>query len=547
MMLPCYETYKSMVGAHGGVWPELVNGGSIELAVKLSADLTKAVLKGAPVTLVVAVVRASDKNVRVTGVRIEDDKSNPAFIHGPQEVGREQENFEKLLEMESTSVTFFDELVRPIMAGRVLWNSGHARIVLDGLKKTLPHYQGNHRPLLIEAMDVAEERISKWHRNDGSVEAQTWKAIPLRFENLHPINVSSPEAGTFTVDDPDEGGGLEKSAYLLLEANYPGTTHLNPQFDDGAKRREFCDVLVVGKHELLIIQSKVMAMLERKSDQTTERRVANVYSNFKKALGQLSGSVRMLRQGKVIYAKDGLKIPINLESIKVIHGIVLLSSTNLSLPWPNVSQELITASHKAKAGFHVLEFGELQQHVAFGKTLNEMSMHLSRRFEVAEKSGNANVRARFLNEENRPITSAPIDDDAYGYVFTLEIDRGRKTAAGRIFNIFKAALNKRRFTGRCEYFQDIGLLEGEKFCWIGLGIQWQREVDPIPSYDWWEEFREEVRPQLDTEPGLELTHLSEMGRLGDIRTTQTLAMIIEFVDGKAVGFLDPDKPHPDEE
>ena len=65
MMLPCYETYKRMVGARGGVWPELVNDGSIELAVKLSADLAKAVLKGAPVTLVAAALPIGDKNVRV--------------------------------------------------------------------------------------------------------------------------------------------------------------------------------------------------------------------------------------------------------------------------------------------------------------------------------------------------------------------------------------------------------------------------------------------------------------------------------------------------
>lgn len=529
-----------MVGAHGGVWAELVNDGSIELAIKLSADLVKAVLKGAPVTLITTAIHTGGKNVRVVGVRIEDDLADPAFIHAPQEIGREQENFEELLEVESTFVTFFDELVRPVMAGRVRWDSGQAKEALDGLRQTLPHYQGDYRPLLIEVMDAAEKSIEKWHRNDGSAEAKLWKSIPLQFENLHPINVSSPEAGTFTMDDPDEGGGLEKSAHLLFEANFPGTTHLNPQVRDGQKMREFCDVLVVGKGELFIIQSKVMAMLERNPDQTTERRVKNVYSNFEKAVGQLNGSVRKLRQGQAIFTCEGVEIPIDPAAKRMIHGIVLLSSTNLSLPWPSVSQELIAASRKAQAGFHVLEFAELQQHVAFGKTLKEMSMHLSRRFEVIEKSGNANVKTRFLDQKNRPITSAPIDDDACGYVFTLEVDRGQKTNAGCVFNIFKAALQSRKFTGRCEYFLDIGLLEGEKFCWVGLGLQWRQEVNPIPSCDWWVEFREEIRPKLDAEPGMELTHPSEMATLGEIRANHDLALVIEFEDGNAVGFIDPD-------
>lgn len=541
-MLPCYETYKRMVGAHGGGWPELVNDGSIELAIKLSTDLIKAVFRGAPVSLLATVTKVGEHNVRIVGVRVEDDKNDPVYPHGPQEVTREQENFETLLKMEATFVTFFDELVRPVMAGQVRWNKESAISVLEYLQRSKPHYQGNHRPLLVEAMDAAENGLSQLHLNEGSGETRLWKSIPLQFDKLHPINVSSPEAGTFSVDDPDEGGGLEKSAYLLLEANFPGTAHVNPEFNDGPKRREFCDVLVVGKNEVFIIQSKVMAMLERNPEQTTERRVKNVHSNFQKAVSQLCGSVRRLRQGQTIYSNKGTEIPIDENAKKLIHGIVLLSSTNLALPWPDVTQELIAASRKSHAEFHVLEFGELQQHVAFGKTLREMSRHFRRRYEVVEKTGNANAKTHFLHEENRPITSAPIDDDAYGYVFTLEVDRGRKADAGRIFSIIKAAIDRRGFTGRCEYFQNVGLLEGEKFCWIGVGLQWQREADPIPSYDWWIEFREEIRPLLDAEPGLTLTHLSEMGSLGDIRESQTLAMVIEFVEGKAVGFFDPDSP-----
>jgi hypothetical protein len=536
-----------MVGAHCGVWPERVNNGSVELAIKLSADLAKAVLKGARVTLVVAVIPAQDRNVRVVGIRVEDDKNDPALIHGPQEVSREQINFDNLLQQQSTFVTFFDELVRPVMAGSVHWDTRCARNILQRLRDNEPYYEGDDRALLIKAMDTAEKSISKWHIRDGSPEANVWQGMPLRLENLHPVNVSSPEAGTFTLDDPDEGGGLEKSAYLLLEANFPRKVYLNPEFKYGQERREFCDVLVVGDNEVFIIQSKVMAILERNPEQLTERRVKNVHSNFRKAVSQLCGSARTLRQGRDILKKGSAEILLDKNTKKLIHGIVLLSSTNLPLPWSEVSQELIAASKKAQAEFHILEFGELQQHVAFGKTLDEISLHLRKRYEAIEKSGNANVKMRFMEEPIRPITSTPIDADAGGYVFTLEVDRGCKTNAGHIFNVFKDAINRRHFTGRCEYFQNIGLLEGEKFCWIGLGIQWLRDTDPIPPYDWWMELREEVRPLLDVVSGAKLTHLSEMGRLGDIRASSTLAMVIEFVNGKAVGYLDPDHPRADEQ
>jgi hypothetical protein len=67
-----------MVGAHAGLWPELVNDGSdIELAVKLNSDLAKAILKGAIVTLMVAVIQVSGQLVRIVGLRIEDGIPSP--------------------------------------------------------------------------------------------------------------------------------------------------------------------------------------------------------------------------------------------------------------------------------------------------------------------------------------------------------------------------------------------------------------------------------------------------------------------------------------
>jgi len=531
-----------MVGAHAGLWPELVNDGSdIEFAVKLGSDLAKAILKGAPVTLVVAVIRLSGESVRVVGLKIEDDKGNPAFLHQPQEKLAEQELFNALLAKNGSWLTFFDELVRPIMSGRIVWNQTDASSALTELQKTAPHYQGDDEDLLGEAMKCALNNCGNWHRNEGPLAALVWVPIPLRFEGLQPLNVGSAAAGDFSVDDPDEGGGLEKSAYLLLEANFPGTVHLNPQFDDGSVRREFADVLVVTEADLFVVQSKVMSVLERNPAQKTERRVANVFSNFQKAVGQLGGSARMLRQGKTIYTKQGTPIEVGYEKKKSVHGIVLLSTTNLSLPWERMAAELIAASEKARAKFHLLDFIEFQQHVAFGKSLARLSAYLNRRFEVVEESRNANLKTRFLNEPNRPVTSMPIADEEAGYVFALEVKQNAKVDAARILKGFTKALRDESFTGRCEYFQDIGSIEDEKFFCVSLGLRWEREADRFPSYEWWIAFVERVRPDLESDSHLTVSQCSEMATLGEIRASQTLAMVIEFVGGKAVGFLDPDE------
>jgi len=529
-----------MAGSHAGVWAESVNENSnVELAVKVSADLAKAILKGAAVTLLANVIEVSGESVRVVGLRIEDDQNDPAFMHQPQERATEQAHFDALLQKRMTWITFFDELVRPVMTAKVSWSKKVARTAADYLCQSAPHYKGDNHAILEEAMDTATDSISGWHKGENSNAARSWKAIPLTLRNLQPLIVASPEAGTFVVDHLDEGVELEKSAYLLFEANYPGKAYLNPQVNEGSRKRELCDVLVIGDNQMLVIQSKVTAVLKRSPSQVTERRVANVMANFRKALSQLSGAIRNLRRGIVIYTNEGKEIPTKKEITYVFHGVILLSSTNLALPWTELSKELITASHKSQAQFHVLEFAELQQHVAFAKTVNHVTQWLAERFELVEKSGNANIVARFLTEQNRPVTSRPLRDCEHGYVFTFQIQGNHKVDGGRILKAFTTALKSEAFSGRCEYFYDAGVMEDEKFLWIALGLRWDRAEDQIPSHSWWIAFAKRVEGELH-ESGVVLTELSEMATMGEIRATKTLAVVVEFAQGKAIGFEDPD-------
>jgi hypothetical protein len=543
MMIPSLETYKRMVGAHAGLWPELVNDGDdIEFAVKLGTDLAKAILKGAPVTLVTAVVAVSRHSVRIVGLRIEDDTADPAFLQHPQEQPREQELFVKLLAKKSAWLTFFDELVRPIMTARVAWNEADAASAIKELQRTAPHYQTSSEPILTEALDKVLIDFGRWHRNGGKPDSLVWSTIPLTFEKLQPLNVSSPEAGSFSLDDADEGGVLEKSLFHLLESNFPVAVHLNPQFDDGAVRREFADLLIVTDSTMFIVQSKVMAMLERNPNQTSGRRVSNVFYNFQKAVGQLGGSVRMLRQGKTIYTKQGLPIAVNNLETKIVHGIVLLSTTNLPLPWNDIASQLVAASKKAQAQFHVLDLIEFQQHVAFGKDLDRLGVYLKRRFEIIEGTGNACLKTRFINEEIKPVLSDPIDDEEAGYVFVLEVQREHQIDFKNILGAFLNGLKIRKHSGRCEYFQDIGLLGGEKYCWIALGLRRNDSAEAYPSYDWWLEFKELIRPDLEAGGDLEISPLSEMATMDAIRASHPLAIIMELMNGKTVRFTDPDAP-----
>jgi hypothetical protein len=523
------------------VWPELVNDGAdVELAIKLTTDMIKALYKGAKMTLIIVVVRIQGKAVRIVGLLLEDQKDDPAFVHQPQTDATEVKLFDSLLRKERLWINVFDELVRPVLDGVMILNETEANHAKQELERTRPHYGGHAVSLLEKAMNLAMRDCRNWRSGKARIEADVWQPIAVELQQLRPVNVASAEAGEFSVTDQDEGGGLEKSVYLLLEANFPGSAHLSPQFLKGSIWREFCDVLVVTTDELFVFQSKVMPVLKRGTEQTNERRTATVLNNVRDALGQLYGSVRKLRLGNKIYTKVGLEIPIHLDSKKAIHGVVLLSTTNLPLPWAVVAKELEAEGTKVSAKFHVLDFIELQQHVAFGKTPAQLSKFLDRRFEVVSGSGNANVMVRFLNHESTPLSSQPIHDDADGYVFTFEMPAAWQGEFGSILKAFLSVLHAEQFTGRCEYYQDSGELEGEVFLWIALGLQWTGEQNRTPDYDWWKMFESKLGPAVESETGLILSPLSEIASLGAIRASQTLAVAMEFDQGKAVKFFDPD-------
>ena len=426
------------------------------------------------------------------------------------------------------------------MSGRVFWAEMDSASAVAELTRTGPHYQGDSKILLEEAMSCALRNCAQWHRNEGPLDALAWAVLPLRFERLEALNVSSPEPGDFSIDCLDEGGGLEKSVYHLLEANFPGAVYLNPQFDDRLGRRELADLLIVTDTDLLIIESKVMAMLERNPLQKTKRRVTNVFSQFQKGISQLKGSVKTLRLGRMVFTKQGVPIETEPEKEKAIHGIVLLSTTNLCLPWPEIGAELVSASGKSGAKFHMLDLIEFQQHVAFGKSLGRLFAYLNKRFEVVS-SGNANAKTYFLNEENQGVSSSPIEDEAVGYLFLFAVNGNAEIDGGSILTVFQKPLKADGFTGRFEYFQDIGLIDDKTVFAVAIGIQWKREWENYPSYDWWSAYAEKVRADLETNPNLTVSSLSKAVMLGKIRASQTLVLVTEFVDGKAVGFLNPDE------
>lgn len=80
------------------------------------------------------------------------------------------------------------------------------------------------------------------------------------------------------------------------------------------------------------------------------------------------------------------------------HAIAAISDMHPSVNWQLIAKELIAASQAARFMFHVLDLRELQRLVSYSAGRPALlEAHLTRRWELVARHGNALVRTQFAS------------------------------------------------------------------------------------------------------------------------------------------------------
>jgi hypothetical protein len=204
-------------------------------------------------------------------------------------------------------------------------------------------------------------------------------ALPLWFENTEMLKVHVIGSGDISLDDPDEGGELERLTFQAFDSLFPFGTFHGPQVGTAKKRRELCDVLAVSrvrelKNEgVFVIQNKVASASSEGLKRKTARRAKSIQNNIIAGIRQLEGAIKMLRAGEHIYRADGSPIeidpaqvighvePLNLRerAAEIGQGIVLISDMHEEVDWQAVFLALGKVFLSTKYYCHVLDLQEL--------------------------------------------------------------------------------------------------------------------------------------------------------------------------------------------
>ncbi|MGA3267310.1 MAG: hypothetical protein ABSE16_10855 [Verrucomicrobiota bacterium] len=440
------------------------------LYLKLPSDVLKALLLDAKLALLATTVTMHGHTLDVIGVSIDDVPGDPFRYYQPLTEAGQLSMLRACATATTLHAYVFNEMVIPtfeMLLAPVL----PAESFLQNLAPIKPGQTPPPIPAQETALDAVVHLAAKTTRPSES-QVKPLSFLQLQSSSLEIYKLTLPPAGDFDPDDKNEGGNLEQSVQVLLATRYSSGIYRSPQVDDGASgaKRELTDVLLVTPDALFLFESKVMAVLERGLSATSERRVKVTTKHFKKALGQLTGAVKRIREGATIH--DATERPIGtFDSVPAIHATIVVTAQMAGLDFRNIATHLTEAGKQINACFHFLDLGELQQLLAFTNDSRTLSAYMDRRYKVVTGSGNAAIRSIFRHTPPRPTTSPEISADHSGHVMAFGLAAGSEPTGSELCAALFKALRHHSFSGRCELYHQHFDDQGEPLYALALVLR----------------------------------------------------------------------------
>lgn len=197
-----------------------------------------------------------------------------------------------------------------------------------------------------------------------------------------------------------EGTHQEQIALWLIDSIKPEGAYYSPQIphDDGT--REFTDLLIYYENSSFLFESKSLSIISREKIPTREQLIKDTSKHIEKALKQLKGAVRQLKQGTPIYTKQ--RELIEIDRTKDTHCIIIVSDlsvvSNNCLIDSNAIKDFITTTN---CFIHLIDLCELKRIVQAANmlasrstkhsTIEVFDFYLREREKIAIKEGSLNI------------------------------------------------------------------------------------------------------------------------------------------------------------
>jgi hypothetical protein len=152
----------------------------------------------------------------------------------------------------------------------------------------------------------------------------------------------------------DEGSQQEELCHWLTDTLQPKGVWRSPQLVTETKRRELTDFLLSHSYGAFLVESKALALLQRKPLPDRAELICHIVKHVAKAVRQLGGAIRNIRAGQRITDAAGAELEI--ERVNPPHAIILVPDLNLLHDELSLGRPLLTTFMAKHHSFlHILD------------------------------------------------------------------------------------------------------------------------------------------------------------------------------------------------
>ncbi|VWB45255.1 hypothetical protein BPS26883_02073 [Burkholderia pseudomultivorans] len=301
-----------------------------------------------------------------------DDPSKPASLWSVVENEAEVTALRGLASGEPSPIFLFNEL-----ALNVAWSTVKASFpseVNDWISNAKLG-KGDCPAIAKEAGDLLERAFDGTTTPDELLSAEIvrideWHAVFNHFITSHGSN--SP----VDLFSRDEGGQQEQLAVWLTDSLHPRGVHHSPQIPKGNGTRELTDILLSHEAGALLIESKALTVFNRDKLPDRTKLAKDVSQHVEKAVRQLRGSIRRLKDGAPVTTRGGSAIDV--ERSQPAHAVVLIPEFDLIENQENYGLAFIADFMEATGGFiHLLDLAELLRVVQAAEMISRVSENVT--------------------------------------------------------------------------------------------------------------------------------------------------------------------------
>ena len=334
------------------------------LLIKASTVLLKYIVQGVKIQLYFT--RMGTR--LLYAFKIHDDAINPCILWSILEHDVEKKAIIALSEGKTCQLFLFNELaVNVAWVSRPVTTDKELKEIVAGIAIG----QADHAALKSDASVILEQFHNATSNRAGFVivnlpNANDWNQLFNKLITNH-ATVSPIE-----LFESDEGSQQEQLAVWLTDSLHPISAHLSPQIPADKRRRELTDILLSYQYGSILLESKTLSIFGRDNLPSRTKLSRDISKHIQKAIGQLKGGIRQLKNGVQVTSESG--IIIDVERTQPVHAIILIPDFELIEDKKAYGLSIIQNFQEGSGGFiHILDISELLRIVQAAEIISSRS------------------------------------------------------------------------------------------------------------------------------------------------------------------------------